>query len=422
MRRRSSVLVGLAALALALGGCTSGVPAGPDEPRSVPNEVVFVATATGPLTLEVPGGTVLFERPGALASPDGSLVYSASPAGGRTLVETNDAVTGEILAETPVAGDHLLGVVSGSGRAVALVEPLPNGWDPGVPVPRSTTSIVVADPTGASEARTFELRGNYEPEAFSVDDDRLFMIQHLPAEAPEVYRVTMLDLTRGTVYPVLGPYKGPPERMPGTRLEQLLGPGRDRLYTLYTSSRPGYAPHQAPVPANAAVSFVHVLDLREGWAHCVGLPRQLWDRPAAEQAMAVSPDGSTLYVVDAAQGVVAAMDTSTLETRVEEGVAFGEVDGAAAAAVVRADGSILYVAAGGRSATLFAVDASTFEVLDRWAIDGRVTGLGLSGDGARLYVASGRGVSVLDPSTGEALAEMPLGETGPVMRISPVGG
>jgi DNA-binding beta-propeller fold protein YncE len=209
--------------------------------------------------------------------------------------------------------------------------------------------------------------------------------------------------------------------MPGTRLEQVLAPGADRLYTLYTSARPGYAPHQAPVPANASVSFVHVLDLQEGWAHCVGLPERLWDRPAAEQAMAVSPDGSRLFVVDAALGIVTALDTSTLETRVAEDVGFGEVGGASSAAVVSADGRTLFVAAGGRDSTLFAVDIATFEVVDRWSVDGRVSGLGLSGDGERLYVASGRGVAVVDPRTGERLVEVPLGETGPVVRISPVG-
>jgi hypothetical protein len=235
-----------------------------------------------------------------------------------------------------------------------------------------------------------------------------------------VYRVTELDLRRGAVHPVFGPYKGPVERMPGTRLEQILAPDGARLYTLYSSTRPGYAPHDAPVPANADVSFVHVLDLRDGWAHCVGLPRQLWARPAAEQAMAVSPDGSELYVVDAARGVVAALDTSTLEVRVADHVPFGAVDGASASAQVSADGGTLFVAAGGTASTLFALDTSTFAVADRWSIDGRVSSLGLSGDGARLYVAGGQDVSILDPSSGQRLASVPLSSPGPVLRIEPL--
>jgi sugar lactone lactonase YvrE len=171
---------------------------------------------------------------------------------------------------------------------------------------------------------------------------------------------------------------------------------------------------------HAAVSFVHVLDLQEGWAHCVGLPKQLWDRPATEQAMAVSPDGSALYVVDPARGVIAAMDTETLETRVETDVAFGDVADADASVQVSADGSTLFVVAGGSTSTLFTLDAATFEVTHRTELAGRISGLGLSGDGARLYAANGRGVAVLDPATGDALAEVPLGATGAVLRLFPL--
>jgi DNA-binding beta-propeller fold protein YncE len=420
MRRKPPFLVSIAALGVVLAACTSSgdSPRAAVAPDGLPREVLFVGTAGGPVTIEVPTGSVLFEREGALASPDGATVYAAVAAGGRTVVETNDAVTGEVVSTVAVPGAHDLGVVSGSGRAVALVEPLPKGWEPGVPIPRSHTTIVVADPTGASEPRTYRLRGNYEPEAFSVQDDRLFLIQHLPAEAPVVYRVTMLDLQRGRVYPVFGPYKGAPERMPGTRLEQVLAPDGMRLYTLYTSARPGYAPHGAPVPRNATVSFVHVLDLREGWAHCVGLPRGLWSRPAEEQAMAVSPDGSTLYVVDAAVGLVAAMDTTTLGTRVIDDVPFGVEDGADASAEVSADGTTLFVTAGGATSSLFALETSTFTVDHRWTVDGPVSGLGLSADGVRLYVANGRAVGVLDPLTGDRLADVPLPSPSAVLTLS----
>lgn len=419
MRAKSSILVSL--LGLVLAACTSiAPPAGEDAP-AVPRELLMIGTANGPMTVEVPTGSVLFERDGGLVSPDGERVYSASVVEGRTVLETDDTVSGDVLSSITVAGAHDLSVVSGSGGSAALVDPLPRGWEPGVPVPRARTTIVIADPTGEREARTFDLRGNFEPEAFSTDDSKLFLIQHLPAEAPTVYRVTMLDLQLGDVFPVFGPYKGPPERMPGTRIEQVLAPDTNRLYTLYSSTRPGYVPHNAPVP-HAAVSFVHVLDLHEGWAHCVGLPKQLWDRPATEQAMAVSPDGSTLYVVDPARGVIAAMDTETLETRVETGVAFGDVTDADASVQVSADGSTLFVVAGGSTSTLFTLDAATFEVTHRAELEGRISGLGLSGDGARLYAANGRGVAVLDLATGDALAEVPLGATGAVLRLSPLAG
>ena len=251
-------------------------------------------------------------------------------------------------------------VVSESGRAVALMDPLPDGWDPFVPLPRATTTIVVADPTGATAPRTFELVGNYEPEAFSAADDALFLIQHLPAETPQAYRVTMLDLDRGRVQPVFGPFKGPAERMPGIRLQQVLSPTATQLYTLYSSATPGYVPHGAPGPEGAIVSFVHVLSLEDGWAHCVGLPESMWDRPSAEQAMAPTPDGRYLFVVDAGLGEIAVLHTGTLRVRTAEvdlGLS-GEVE--RTTAQMSADGRTLFVAtAGSNGSTVTAVDVGS---------------------------------------------------------------
>ena len=68
------------------------------------------------------------------------------------------------------------------------------GYDAWTPVPRASTTIVVADPSGGSPASRFRLAGNFEPEAFSTGGDALFLIQYLPALAPTVYRVTELDL------------------------------------------------------------------------------------------------------------------------------------------------------------------------------------------------------------------------------------
>ena len=146
-----------------------------------------------------------------------------------------DAATGDQVSTTTIRGDLDVRVASDSGNAVALMEPLPDGVDPWTPVPRARTTIVVADPTGARDPRTYHLRGNYEPEAFSIEDSRLFLIQYLPAEAPAVYRVTVLDLADGDVYEVHGRFKTAPERMPGIRLRQVFDRTTSQLYTLYST-------------------------------------------------------------------------------------------------------------------------------------------------------------------------------------------
>ncbi|HEV8058011.1 MAG TPA: hypothetical protein VGQ01_05890 [Actinomycetota bacterium] len=404
----------LAVAALAVAACTQA----PNDAakRPVPRETLLLSTQAGPLVVQIPSGSVLFDRPGTVASLGGSWLLSATPSAGSTLLETVDGADAEPASDVRLDGTLDVRVVSESGTAVALMDPLPDGWDPEVPLPRSTSSIVVADPTGVGQPRTYDLRGNYEPEAFSTDDRQLFMIQHLPAESPTVYRVTALDLKRGRVYPVFGPYKAPPERMPGIRLQQIISPNADQLYTLYSSARPGYAPHHAPVPNDATVSFVHVLSLQEGWAHCVGLPRELWDRPASEQAMATSSNGRLLYIVDATLGLVTVMDTASLEIRT------APIDLAVpgvrhTSAVVSADGSALFVGTSGELSGVTKIDTDTFEVVRTWETDD-MSGLGLSGDGERLYVAFDDRVEVMDATNGSELAGVAVASPAPIERVS----
>lgn len=424
---RLRLLVTVSVLAMLAAACTGETSAPGDDGAAggaaIAPDTLLLGTASGPLVVNVPAGSVVFDGPGAVASLGGSWVLSAAASGDSTALRTVDEATGEIVSTTRVPGTFDPRIVSESGRAVAMMEPLPKGWEAGVPFPQARTTIVVADPTGERPTQTFDLRGNYEPEAFSTDDGSLFMIQHLPAEAPTVYRVTLLDLQRGKVRPVFGPYKGPPERMPGTRLEQLLAPDAQQLYTLYTSSRPGYALHGAPVGENAAVSFVHVLSLAEGWAHCVGLPRSMWDRPAAEQAMATTPDGSYLYVIDAGRGLVAAMHTESLRVRTAPLSLPADDEITRTAARISPDGSTLFVAtAGDQGSTITAVDAGTFDVIETWRLDGNMTGLGLSDDGTRLYVALDDRIAVVDATTGAELAAVPVASSDPIMQVMPLAG
>jgi hypothetical protein len=409
------LVVALSVTALGTAACTHETGDGePSQP--VPRETLLLGTEAGPLVVEVPSGSLLFEGPGAVASLGGSWLLSATPSAGSTVVQTFDGADAEPASAVRLAGTLDVRVVAESGGAVALMDPLPEGWDPEVPLPRSRTPIVVGDPTGVMEPRTYDLRGNFEPEAFSTDDRRLFLIQHLPAEAPTVYRVTVLNLRTGRVVPVFGPFKGPAERMPGIRLQQVLSPNADQLYTLYSSARPGYAPHHAPVPNGATVSFVHVLSLQDGWAHCVGLPEELWDRPASEQAMATSPNGRLLYIADPTLGLVTVMDTASLEIRTYT-IDLSVSGVRRTSAVVSGDGSSLFVATAGEHPGITRISTDTFDVVRRWVTDD-VSGLGLSADGERLYVASDDRVEVMDATTGSDLAGVAVASPAPIERVS----
>lgn len=412
-----AVVVG--AVACTGGAQPSSKPGASDG--SFPPETLLLGTDSGPLAVRVPAGSVVFDRAGAVASPDGSLVFAASSNRRATVLQTIEGTTGEVVSRTRIPGDLEVRVVSGSGRRVALIAPLPDGWDPSTPIPHSHTTIVVADPAGTRGSRSYELNGNFEPEAFSTDNQRLFMVQHLPAETPTVYRVTVLDLVGGRVKPVFGPFKSPPERMPGTRLQQVFAPDGGTLYTLYTTSRPGYAPHGAPVPSDASVSFVHVLSLSEGWAHCVGLPRELWNQPASAQAIAVSSDGTRLYIVDSVRGLVSVMDTETQVILRLETIDFAHSTVAETSAQLSADGATLFVGVGGDRSDLYAIDTTTFDVRHRWPVSGDLSGLGLSADGLRVYLALGDHLAVVDPTTGANLLAVPFTSPVPIAQVSALG-
>jgi hypothetical protein len=384
-------------------------------------DVLVLGTGDGPVAVNAANGSVLLERPGAVAGPDGSVVYATtSSRGGSTRLDTLDATTGAVLHRTRIAGSLAVRVASVSGRSAALMEPLDEGLDPWTPVPRSRTTIVVADPTGELEPRRYDLRGNFEPEAFSSDDTRLFLIQYLPAEAPEVYRVTVLDLDAGRVDSVTGRFKSPPERMPGVRLSQVLAPDAEQLYTLYSNEGAGYGWHGAG--ETDAVTFVHVLNLRMGWAFCAGLPEELWGQPARAQAMAVSPDASRLFVVDTMRDTVAVMDTESLEVVQEAAVPLSSAGRAPASAIVSQDGLRLFVGGAGDGRVIVVLDGGTLEVADRWRMPGRVSGFGLSPDGTRLYVALGDRVAMLDPRTGERVADVPFGGAESVYHVASAAG
>jgi DNA-binding beta-propeller fold protein YncE len=221
--------------------------------------------------------------------------------------------------------------------------------------------------------------------------------------------VTVLNLADGDVYEVHGRFKTAPERMPGIRLRQVFDGTTSQLYTLYSTKPRAYAQDYGSWGyGKRQETFVHVLNLRRGWAYCAGLPKAFWGEPATAQAMATSPDGTLLYIVDSMRGVVAAMNTRTLGIERTGRVDLSALGGVRTSAQVSADGRTLFVGSAGDGAAVFAIDTTSLRVVHRWPMRGDVSGLGLSVDGQRLYVALQDGVTALDASTGAELSAVPF--------------
>lgn len=397
MRVRSILVL----IVVATAACTAVERPDAPQPDSL-GAVLTLGTERGALIVDSTGAVVsTVGRP--VASPDGSTLYTTARDGARTRLDVRDSSSGDLTGSTILDGRLGVRVASITGERVALMRPFPPGIDPTIAVPRARTTIVIADPSGEDAARAHRLVGNFEPEAFSVDDGRLFLIQYLPALAPSSYRVAVLDLATGAVGPVYGRFKSPPERMPGVRLAQVFDPTAEQLYTLYTNRTPAhFHDHwQDASYGDNEVSFVHVLNLREGWAFCAGLPRSLWGQPGSAQAMAPSPDGGTLYVVDSMRQLVAEMDTETLRITRTRHVNLGDPDRGPTSAAVSPDGAVLWVGvAGGVSR----IETDTLAVSGRSTFTAPVRGLASSEDGDRLFVALRDGVAVIDPSTGRTIA------------------
>jgi WD40 repeat protein len=412
----------LFATLLLAAACTTGdvtSPGGAHGAAPELDDLLILRAPDGTLTVGSASGLVLSSGHDRVTAPDGSALYRTRRHGAGTVLEVRDASTGDLVNATRLPGRLEVLTGSPSGRSVAMMPPLPAGIEPTESwFPRTRSTVVVVDPSGARRTRRYALRGNYEPEAFSIDDSRLFLIQYLPAAAPTSYRVTSLDLSSGVVRPVFGRFASPPERMPGVRLGQVFDPASEQLFTLYTNRAAAHFHDgwEAEPPGGREVSFVHVLNLRAGWAYCAGLPRSLWGHPRDTQAMATSPDGRSLYVVDSIRGLVAEMDTRSLTIVRTSRVDLPAFAGGPTSASTSEDGGDLFVAVGGTTITRIDVETLTTEV--DWTLSGDVGSLALSEDGARLFASLGDRVEVLDPRNGERIASLPFGPVESILSVA----
>lgn len=209
-------------------------------------------------------------------------------------------------APTTPAGPEVR-VTSNDGRYQALGDPLPDGASIYAPGGRTESTIAVRDQlTGTT--RTMTLARNVEPEAFSPDGRTLFAIDHRPAEDPVAYRVSTIDLETASITETLGPLKTElGEEMRGAGRQQVWSPRGDQLYTLYIRQyhdhgyvEPGAAAHDHLL--NQTAAFVHVLDVANDWALCLGLPEGFGMGPADTTAIMIDETGTIITAVDHALG------------------------------------------------------------------------------------------------------------------------
>ncbi|GAA0468040.1 hypothetical protein Aca07nite_40040 [Actinoplanes capillaceus] len=365
MTTRRTMLM-LAGAALVTAGCRESTPA--VAATGVPDRLL-ADSERGLLRLGPFGEQVLGP---AAAGFDGAHVFLARDRG----LEQIRPDTGLTVRRTPLRDGWLPRVVSTDGRACALSR---TGASDRPTARARTPLLVVRD----DAEREYDLPGVIEPDAFTADGTGLFVLDWLPATAPDHYRVRLLDLGGGTIQPLFTRDKRPlpvgaEEEMRGDGRQAVLSADRTMLFTLYTH-QPGHR-HTRDLlsgrPGNAH-AFVHVLHLIDRWAYCLDLPHPFGEGPVAGHALAA--DGRHLFVADATSGklVYASPETLSVERVVDVPVTAG-----ATAALALTPEQVL-LGAGGAVAVL---DRGSGTVTGIRTVPAPVRGLVLSRDGSRLLV------------------------------------
>ncbi|MEV4507769.1 hypothetical protein AB0K00_02260 [Dactylosporangium sp. NPDC049525] len=390
MKRRE--LLGLGGVVLVASCASTGTPR-----RVEPGELLTVAVDDGLTVIESGTGRRVVAPAATLATADGRRLVSAVAESGTSRVVTRDAVTGEIVAQATVRGGGRVAAVAPDAGLVALVD--------GDPAGRRETTIVVAGPAG--ERHRLTLSGFVQPEAFSSTGTSLFVLDMLPPEHPDHYRVRVLDLAAGQVTALNLPGEnaglkvlvpaGAEEEMRGEGRQAVFDAKRERLFTLY-SHQPDHQHVRDllhPEAQNGARdgkpdvhAFVHTLSVADGWAVCVDLPSSFGT--GAVEGLTIAQHNDEVWVADAGKGVLAVINADALVVVHEQ--SFPPLAGRARLAV---SGSAAYLAAG-RQVHVF--DVGSKEVRATWALPAEARGVAVSG--SHLYVGQPGAVQRRDPATG----------------------
>ncbi|MEQ4300507.1 hypothetical protein ABNF97_03775 [Plantactinospora sp. B6F1] len=445
LRAAGAVLAGTAGFGAvsAVAGCRSRSGGQTTRQEPAPPDALVVELADGNLAVvEAATGRMLVQPAPAVVSGDGRRLVRVERSDGGTRLTSHRLPDGAAVSAGTLTGALTVRATSADGALVALADDAGPGHTPYRPGPRERTTIVVAD--GAGQRRRLELPGNLEPEAFDVSRQALFVLDYLPPTAPDRYRVRVVDLASGRVEPLLTRVKavvpaGAEEEMRGEGRQAVYDRARNRLFTLYTHQPDHVHTRDRIAAANDAGAeqrdtgarddaphvhaFVHTLDLTERWAFCVDLPAPFGEHAATGHTIALSRDGSRLYVADTGTGALATIDPDGLT--VVQSVRFDALtgttgSGGAAPAAATFDGVGTLLIGAGREVAGMAV-ATGGGPVPRWTAPAEVRGLAGPPDGSLLYVGQPDAVLRVDPGTGAVRQRIDVPGLVALRQVIPAG-
>ncbi len=384
-------------------------PARDDTPPAAwPLELLFVrpeGTKGSLVAYEMADGRQHFSLPAGMLSADGKHFYAADADGNQTGLKSFDPDTGGELNRFTLDGAWALSGVSPTGRWLALTriasESEKQAW---AAANQWKTDVQIVDAPSGQTAHLLSLDGNFEVE--TISGKSLFLIQHLPAVNPDHYLIRLYDLSAETLIADPLRSKGADEVMAGLAWDGVASPDGLWLLTLYLSTRRN-------------VAFIHTLDLLNKFPLCIDLPSAGGDFDQLKYySLTLSPDGLKVYATNAVLGAVAEVDLS--QRQVTRMVFFEgnrsatdanyDPQSPTARSAVSRDGQKLYFTSG---QDVWAYDTKAGTVSSPYAVNTPVLGLGVSGDGQRLFVASAdQPLRVFDTASGQALSFQPANASG----------
>jgi DNA-binding beta-propeller fold protein YncE len=348
---------------------------------------------------------------GVPAGDDWGRIFTATPVGDKTKIRDVVVQPGLGGPEAAIDGtwqlprigtDPLPVGLSSDGSILVLVDAAPAASTSA----GTTTRFAVLKAVGlAGPARIITLHGRFDYDALSPDGSTLYVVEHLDADAGGVYQVRAVDVASGALKDgVIADKRNLDEQMAGYPLAQVRR-ADGIVLTLYRG-------REHP--------FIHALSTVEGWAVCIDLPatRAHDDAAAADWGLAPSPDGRSVYAVNATLGLVEEVDptqqtvrrSTTVKPLAGGGIVlakFGHQESGPTGrrGVVGPGGRTLYAAGAGG---ILAIDTATLEAAGGFMPGKAVESLAITPDGGTLYALLQNGHIVkLDATTGRLLATVP---------------
>lgn len=425
MRSPRTILIGLVALALVAGACTAGTPR--NDPAGQPGPAVATPDGAAPSAvlpaspdawlavghkgaagLEVILASTrekMLDLPTGVPNPEWGQLITAVVQGDKTVVRDlviqpgfgGDSTTIAGAWRLPTIGPDPVPVgVSGDGQTIVLVSS-----KKGAP----TSRFAVLRRGFAEPASFIDLPGRFDYDAISPDGSMFYVVQHLDAEAGGKYQVRSVNAATGELTEgIIADKTNLEEQMAGYPLAQVRRPD-GLVLTLYQG---------------ADFAFIHALNTIEGWAVCIDLPASGRDdaRAAADWGLAPSPDGRSVYAVNATLGLVGDVDPALLGLRRSVSVKplagrgivlakFGHQESGPTGrrVVVGPDGRTIFAAGAGG---IMAIDSSSLKVTATLAEGKTVDALAVTPDGGTLYALLRDGHIVrIDAATGALLGTVP---------------